>query len=81
MSRFFVTSLAAKYPAFPAARSRSLFGTNTHLKVKIGLMSLSHKIITRVKAHYQFACYSQARTASKGGYVLRSLEGERAGSA
>lgn len=40
----------AKYP-IPTARSRSLFRTNAHSNVNVGLRSRHEKIIARVEAH------------------------------
>lgn len=59
------------------AMSGSLFGTNAHYKVKIGHVSLSHKIIMRVRAHYRFTCCTEAR-AAEGCYAPESFEGEGA---
>ena len=67
----------AKYPVIMTAMSGSLLGTNAHYKVKIGLLSLSHKIITRVRAHYRFTCCTEAR-AAEGCYAPESFEGEGA---
>lgn len=41
----------AKHPVPMTARSRSLFQTNAHSNVKVGLRSQHEKIIAQVKAH------------------------------